>query len=59
MGNGGDEGSSAAGDRGQAAVSLWPDADGTGSGPLLEPDACSRLRNFTAEDSYVGDLLGM
>ena len=39
VGNGGDEGSSAAGDRGQAAVSLWPDADGTGSGPLLEPDA--------------------
>ena len=43
MGNGGDEGSSAVGDRGQPAVSLWPDVDGTGSGPLLEPDACSHL----------------
>ena len=39
MGGGRSEGSSATGDRGQAAVSLTPDVDGTGSGSLLEPDA--------------------
>ena len=43
MGYGRGEGSSAVGDRGQAAVSLLPDVDGTGSGPLLEPDARPRL----------------
>ena len=32
MGDGRAEGSSAVGDRGQAAVSLTPDVDGTGSG---------------------------
>ena len=36
MGDGGAEGSSAIGDGGQAAVSLTPDVDGTGSGSLLE-----------------------
>ena len=35
MGDGRVEGSSATGDGGQAAVSLTPDADGTGSGSLL------------------------
>ena len=35
--------SSAIGDGGQAAVSLTPDLDGTGSGSLLEPDARSHL----------------
>ena len=35
MGDGRAEGSSAIGDRGQAAVSLTPDVDGTGSGSLL------------------------
>ena len=30
-------------DGGQAAVSLTPDVDGTGSGSLLKPDACSHL----------------
>ena len=35
MGDGRAEGSSAMGDRGQAAVSLPPDIDGTGSGSLL------------------------
>ena len=39
MGDGGAEGSSTIGDGGQAAISLMPDADGTGSGSLLEPDA--------------------
>ena len=37
MGDGRDEGSSATGDGGQAAMSLMPDAEGTGSGSLLEP----------------------
>ena len=37
------EGSSAIGDRRQAAISLTPDADDTGSGSLLEPDARSHL----------------
>ena len=39
MGGGRAEGSSAIGDRGQAAISLTHDVDGTGSGSLLEPDA--------------------
>ena len=43
MGDGRAEGSSAIGDRGQAAISLRPDIDGTGSGSLLEPDACLHL----------------
>ena len=37
------EGSPAVGDVGQAAISLMPDVDGTGSGSLLEPDACLQL----------------
>ena len=36
MGEGGAEGLSAVGDGGQAAISLMPDADGTGSGSLLD-----------------------
>ena len=43
VGNGRAEGRSAIGDRGQAAVSLMPDIDDTGSGSLLEPDMCSHL----------------
>ena len=43
MGEGGAEGSSLTGDGGRAAISLPPDADGTGSGSLLEPDARLRL----------------
>ena len=49
MGDGRAEGSSATGDGGQAAISLTPDVDGTGSGSLLE---ISQL-----EGSCVGDLL--
>ena len=37
------EGWSAIRDGGQASVSLMPDVDGTGSGSLLEPDACLQL----------------
>ena len=36
MGDGRAEGSSAIGDRGQPAISLMPDIDGTGSGSLLD-----------------------
>ena len=43
VGDGRAEGLSAIGDGGQAAMSLMPDADGTGSGSLLEPDAHSHL----------------
>ena len=43
MGDGRAEGSSAIGDGGQAAISLMPDVDGTGSGSLLEPDAHLQL----------------
>ena len=39
MGDGRAERWSAIGDGGQAAISLTPDVDGTGSGSLLEPDA--------------------
>ena len=46
MGDGRVEGLSATGDGRQAAVSLTPDADGTGSGSLLEPDARSHLWKF-------------
>ena len=42
MGDGRAEASPAIGDGGQA-ISLTPDIDGTGSGSLLEPDACSHL----------------
>ena len=43
MGDGRAEGWSAIGDRQQAALSLTSDVDGTGSGPLLEPDARPHL----------------
>ena len=36
MGDGRAEGSSTTGDGGRAAISLTPDADGTGSGSLLD-----------------------
>ena len=40
------EESSAVGDGGQAAISLTPDFDDTGSGSLLEPDTHSYLLNL-------------
>ena len=43
MGDGRGEGWSAIGDGGQAAISLTPDVDGTGSGSLLEPGARLQL----------------
>ena len=54
MGDGRAEGSSAIGDGGQAAISLTPDVDGTGSGSLLKPNACSTLK---AQNLKVRDLL--
>ena len=49
MGDGGAEGSSVTGGGGQAAASFMPDADGTGSGSLLEPDACSQETYCTSD----------
>ena len=46
MGGGRAEGLSAIGDGGHAAVSLKSDADGIGSGSLLESDACSYVGAF-------------
>ena len=44
MGGSRTEGSAVIGDGwGQAAVSLMPDADGSGPDTLLESDACSHL----------------
>ena len=43
MGDGRAEAWSAIGGRGQAAMSLMPDTDDTGSGSLLEPGMCSHL----------------
>ena len=44
MGDGRAEGSSAIGDGGQAAISLTPDLDGTGSGALLDAIPCTLLK---------------
>lgn len=43
VGDGRVEGLSAVGDGRQAAISLTPHVDGTGSGSLLESDASSHL----------------
>ena len=43
MGDGRAEELSAMGDGGQTAISLLTDVDGTSSGSLLEPGACSHL----------------
>ena len=45
MGDGRAEGSSAIGDGGQAAISLMPDVDGTGSGSLLDSILSTFLKN--------------
>ena len=52
MGDGRAEGSSAIGDGGQAAVSLMPDIDGTGSGSLLD-SILSTLLNKRSSDVWV------
>ena len=45
MGDGRAEGLSAVGDGGQAAISLTPDVDGTGSGSLLDSILSTLLKN--------------
>ena len=44
MGDGRADGSSAIGDGGQAAISLMPDIDGTGSGSLLDSILSTHLK---------------
>ena len=46
MGDGRAEGSPAIGDRGQAASSLTPDVDGTGSGFLLDSILSTLLKKM-------------
>ena len=46
VGDGTAEGSSAIGEGGQAAISLMPDADGTGSGSLLDSVLSTLLRKM-------------
>ena len=52
MGDGRAERSSAIGDGGQAAVSLMPDVDGTGSGSLLD-SVLSTLLKKQSSDVWV------
>ena len=49
MGDGRAEGSSAIGDGGQAAISLTPDVDGTGSGSLLDSILSSLLKKRSSD----------
>ena len=49
MGDGRAEGSSATGDGGQAAVSLMPDVDGTGSGSLLDSILSTLLKKRSSD----------
>ena len=49
MGDGRAEGSSAIGDGGQAAMSLKPDIDGTGSGSLLDSILSTRLKKRSSD----------
>ena len=43
------EGSSAIGDRGQTAISLTPDVDGTGSGSLLDSIISALLKEQSSD----------
>ena len=52
MGDGRAEGSSAIGDGGQAAISVMPDVDGTGSGSLLD-SILSPLLKKRSSDVWV------
>ena len=49
MGNDRAEGSSATGDRGQAAISLTPEVDGTGSGSLPDSILSALLEKQSSE----------
>ena len=57
MGDGGAEGLPAVGDGGQAAVSLGPNADGTGSGSLLNQMHVRIFESSQLKGSFVRDLL--
>ena len=56
MGEGRAEGSSATGDGGQAAISLMPDVDGTGSGSLVDSILSTLLKKLFS-DVWVVALL--
>ena len=47
------ERSSAIGDRGQAAISLSPEVDGTGSGSLLNSILSTLLRKKKSNDVWI------
>ena len=49
VGDGRAEWSSAIGDGGQAATSLTPDVDGTGSGSLLDSMLSTRLKKWSSD----------
>ena len=49
MGDGRAEGLSAIGDGGQAAISLTPDVDGTGSGSLLDSILFTLLKKRSSD----------
>ena len=49
MGDGRAEGSSAIGDGGQAAISPTPDADGTGSGSLMDSILSTLLKKRSSD----------
>ena len=53
MGDGRAEGSSAIGDGGQAAISLMPDVDDTGSGSLLDSILPTVLEKKRSSDVWV------
>ena len=53
MGDGGTEGSSAIGDGEQAAISLTPDVDGTGSGSLLDSTLSTLLKKYPVMSGSV------
>ena len=55
-GDGRAEGSSAIGDVGQAAISLMPDIDGTGSGSLVDSILSTLLKKLFS-DAWVAALL--
>ena len=54
MGDGRAEGSSAIGDGGQAAISLTPDVDGTGSGSLLDSILSTLLKKKKNDPAMSG-----
>ena len=66
MGDGRAEGALAVGDEGQAAISLTPDVDGTGSGSLLDSILSTLLKKRSSDVWVVAtffliidDILGL